>query len=138
MLYAPKLATRDDIEAAKDEERPPHDPPELPQCSAKELTVSKSYAQAMTSEYGGLWKDSMDREWWGIFNAGIVDAAELQSVENYIHAKWVYNWKADEFGWPTKMNSRLNRLFYKMRFVVEMRFVPTTVLSLYTFSGSPQ
>ena len=74
--YVPKLATRADIEAAKHEDCPPHNPPELPQCPAKDFTVPKSFTQAVTSEYGELWKDSMDREWWGIFDAATVDAAE--------------------------------------------------------------
>ena len=62
--YAPKLATRDDIIAAKHEDRPPHNPPELPQCPAKDLKVPQTYHQAVTSEYGDLWEDSMDREWY--------------------------------------------------------------------------
>ena len=37
--HAPKLATRADIEAAKHEDRPQHNTPELPQCPEKDLTV---------------------------------------------------------------------------------------------------
>jgi len=74
--YAPKLATRADINAAKHEDRPPHNPPELPQCPAKDLKVPQTYHQAVTSEYGDLWEDSMDREWYGILDAGTIEAAE--------------------------------------------------------------
>ena len=63
-----------------------------------------TYNQAVTSDDGALWEDSMDREWWGILGARTVEAAVYQSVENYTNAKWVYNWKADEFGWPTTVS----------------------------------
>ena len=74
--YAPKLATRADIEAAKHEDRPSHNTPELSHCPMKDLTVPKTYNQAVTSDYGALWENSMDREWWGILDTGIVKAAE--------------------------------------------------------------
>ena len=28
-------------------------------------------------------------------------------MQNAINAKWVFNWKADEFGWATKVKARL-------------------------------
>ena len=27
-------------------------------------------------------------------------------MDNFISAKWVYDWKADEYGWPTKTKAR--------------------------------
>ena len=28
-------------------------------------------------------------------------------MESYINAMWVFDWKADEYGWPTKTKARL-------------------------------
>ena len=28
-------------------------------------------------------------------------------MDNYINAKWAFDWKADEYGWPTKTKVKL-------------------------------
>lgn len=62
MRCATRLATREDIETALHEQRPPHDPLEVFQRSAKGLKVPSMYIQAARSEYGELWEYSSARE----------------------------------------------------------------------------
>lgn len=76
MRGARMLATQQDIDDALLEERPPHLPPDLPHCQAKDLRVPKSYEQAVRSEHGRLWKDSIAREWRGLLEAGTCETAE--------------------------------------------------------------
>ncbi|CAB1109908.1 unnamed protein product [Ectocarpus sp. CCAP 1310/34] len=92
LAFATLLANREDIDATLRDQRPPEQRPDLPHCQASDLRVPKSYKEAMASEHRHLWSDSMQRG---------------QLVENAINAKWVFDWKADEFGWPTKVKSRL-------------------------------
>lgn len=75
------------IDAAVREQRPPHLPLELPQCPAKDLKVPEGYVAAVCTGHGELWKDSIAQEWCGGSEAGIIDTAECQPVENYVHAK---------------------------------------------------
>lgn len=63
MGMSTKLATHQDIDQVIHEQKPPHQPPELPQFQAKDLHVPKGYIQAVNSENSGLWTDSMDREY---------------------------------------------------------------------------
>ena len=68
--FAAMLATRGDIDAALDDERPPHKPPDLPQCYASDLRVPRSYQEATRSEHANLWKDATGREFYGLLDAG--------------------------------------------------------------------
>ena len=44
------------------------------------------------------------RGWW---IAGRGDLKQvLTPVENFINARWVYNQKAGEYGWPTKTTTK--------------------------------
>ncbi|CAB1114006.1 unnamed protein product [Ectocarpus sp. CCAP 1310/34] len=52
------------------------------------------------------WDDAVGREFFGLLDAGTFSPVE-QPVENAINAKWVFNCKADEYGWPTKFKARL-------------------------------
>ena len=54
---AAMLATREGIEATLSGQRPPYKPPDLPQCYARDLKVSRNHTEAMRSEHGHLWKD---------------------------------------------------------------------------------
>ena len=67
---AAMLATREDIDAALDDQRPPYKPPDLPQCYASDLKVPGSHREAMRSEYAHLWVDSTGREFYGLLDAG--------------------------------------------------------------------
>lgn len=100
------LATRRHARAA-----PAAHPPEFSEYPAKDLKVPKGYAQAMRSECGELWGDSIAREWRGVLDAGdyrygrVATSEELHSCEmdgwmdlgwtseNYIHKNsWNMLW----------------------------------------------
>lgn len=70
------LATKEEIEEALREDRPPRETPELPDCPVKELKTPTSYAQAMRSDQREIWEDSMAREFHGLKEAGTIDVAE--------------------------------------------------------------
>lgn len=72
----------------------------------------------------------MRRERAGAKDAGTVDAAEQQSVEDYIHAKWIYSWEADAFCWPTKMKSRFVARGDMQRTDIDLgeRYAPTVAV----------
>ena len=65
-----------------------------------------SHKEAMRSEHARLWKDSAGWEFYGLLHAGTFEPVK-QLVGNYINAMWVFDWKADEYGWPTKTKARL-------------------------------
>ena len=67
---AAMLATREDLDATLDDQRPPYKPPDLPHCYASDLKVPKSHGEAMRSEHAHLWKDSAGREFYGLLEAG--------------------------------------------------------------------
>ncbi|CAB1108804.1 unnamed protein product [Ectocarpus sp. CCAP 1310/34] len=90
LAYATLLANREDIDAMLRDQRPPEQRPGLPHCQASDLRIPKSYNKAMASEHRHLWGDSMKREFFELPEAGTI-----------------FNWKADEFGWPTKVKARL-------------------------------
>ena len=64
------LATREDIEATLNDQRPPYKPPDLPPCYARNLKVPRNHTEAMRSEHAHLWKDSSGREFYGLLEAG--------------------------------------------------------------------
>ena len=84
----------------------------------------------MRSEFAHHGKYSTRREYRGLLDHGIFEPI-WQSVDYYIDAKWVLNWKADEFGWPTKTNSRLVARGGQQRMNMEFRdlFAPTVAVS---------
>ena len=51
VLFAAMLATREEIDAALDDQRPPDNPPDLPHRYASELKVPGSHREAMRSEH---------------------------------------------------------------------------------------
>lgn len=67
---AAMLATREELDAALDDQRPPHKPPDLPHCHASDLKVPGSHREAMRSEHAHLWEDSTGREFYGLLDAG--------------------------------------------------------------------
>ena len=70
------LATKEEIEKAMREDRPPRDTPELPDCPVKDLKTRTSYAQAVHSDQRGIWEDSMAREFHGFKEMGTIDVEE--------------------------------------------------------------
>ena len=64
------LASRDDIDMTLREMNPPEVAPDLPQCYASDLRVPKTYREAVSSEHGNLWIDSVSREFRGLMEAG--------------------------------------------------------------------
>ncbi|CAB1108491.1 unnamed protein product [Ectocarpus sp. CCAP 1310/34] len=90
-MFATMFATREDVDAALRAERPPDKMPDLPHCLAGDLRVPKTLKEAMRSQHSELLDDAVGREFF----------------ENAINAKWVFNCKADEYGWPTKFKASL-------------------------------
>ena len=68
--FAAMLATREDIDATLNDQRPPHRPPDLPHCYASDLKVPKSHKEAIRSKHAHLWRDSTGREFYGLLDAG--------------------------------------------------------------------
>ena len=64
------LATREDIDATLDDQRPPYKPSDLLHCYASDLKVPRSHKEAMRSEQVHLWKDSAGWEFYGLLDAG--------------------------------------------------------------------
>ena len=52
-------------------------------------------------------------------------------MDNFISAKWVYDWKADEYGWPTKTKARLVARGDQQRVNIDFGelFAPTVAVS---------
>ena len=52
-------------------------------------------------------------------------------MDNYINAMWVFNWKADEYGWPTKTKARLVARGDEQRVDIDFGelFAPTVAVS---------
>ncbi|CAB1099934.1 unnamed protein product [Ectocarpus sp. CCAP 1310/34] len=86
LAFATLLANREDIDATLRDQRPPEQRPDLPHCQASDLRVPKSYKEAMASEHRHFWSDSMQREFYGLLEAGTFTPAKLQLVENAINA----------------------------------------------------
>ena len=59
--FATRLATREDTENTRRDQRPPYLPPDFQQCYASDLKVPRSLKEAMRSEYAHLWEDSTGR-----------------------------------------------------------------------------
>ena len=67
---ATMFATREGVDAALRDQRPPDRRPDLPHCYASDLRVPRSYKEAIESEHGELWEDSVAREFSGLLDAG--------------------------------------------------------------------
>ena len=100
------LATREDIDATLDGQRPPYKPPGSPHCYASDLKVPRSHKEAVRTEHAHLWKDLAGGGFTDCWMRGLLEQV-YQPVGNYINAMWVGDWKADEYGWPTKPKARL-------------------------------
>ena len=52
-------------------------------------------------------------------------------MDNFISAKWVYNWKATEYSWPTKTKARLVARGDQLRVYIDFveSFAPTVAVS---------
>lgn len=96
------LAPREDIEITLADQRPPCKPPDSPHCYASNFKVPKSHREAMRGEHAYFWEDSTGREFHGLLDAGTSESVE-QPVDNFIHVKWVFDWKTDGYGWPPKL-----------------------------------
>lgn len=51
-------------------QRPPHQPPELPHCYARYLKVPRSFKEVMRSEHAENYRYSEERELYGLLGAG--------------------------------------------------------------------
>ena len=71
---AVRLARTEEIESALDDEQPPEERPEIPQCFATDFRVPKTYRDAMRSDYAHLWQDAVQREFFGILKSGVIVA----------------------------------------------------------------
>ena len=72
----------------------------------------------------------MGQEVYGLPDAGTFEPIS-QPVDNFINAMWVFDWKADEYGWPTKTKARLVVRGGEQRANIEFGelFAPTVALS---------
>lgn len=130
--FVARLASTGDIQASLEDARPSPDPPELPQCYAGDLKVPKNYTEAMRSNNAYLWEHSVAKEYYGLLDAGTFREIE-QQPETFIKAKWLFDWKVDEYGWPMKTKARLVARGDKQRpgfdFVYGEVFSPTVSVS---------
>ncbi|CAB1098607.1 unnamed protein product [Ectocarpus sp. CCAP 1310/34] len=69
-MFATMFATREDVDAALRAERPPDKMADLPHCLASDLRVPKTFKKAMRSQHSELWDDAVDRELFGLLDAG--------------------------------------------------------------------
>ena len=92
--------------AALCDQRPFDKRSDLPHCYASDLRVPQSYKKAMSSEYSKLWEELFAREVCGLLDAGTFESV-YRSIESYIHAKWVFNCKANKYGWLKNSKSRV-------------------------------
>ena len=105
-VFAAMLATWGDIDADLHDQRPPHKPPDLPQCYASDLRVPRSYQEAIQSEHAQPMEGFDGTEFYGLLGAGTFEPTE-QPVDNFVNAMWNFDWKAYEYGWPTKNKASL-------------------------------
>lgn len=68
-----RLATREDIDAALHEMRPPHLGPDMPLCQAKDLRVPKSFKEVYDGEHSVQFMDAAKREVFGLLEAGALE-----------------------------------------------------------------
>ena len=74
-VFAAMLATWGDIDADLHDQRPPHKPPDLPQCYASDLRVPRSYQEAIQSEHA----QSME----GFDGTGVLRSARCGDVRTH-------------------------------------------------------
>lgn len=65
-----RMASREDIDSALHEMRPPHLRPDMPMCHAKDLRVPKSFSEARDGEHSEQFMDAAKREVFGLLEAG--------------------------------------------------------------------
>ena len=91
-------------EAFREHELSPLDA-DLSTAPASDLPTPSTVAEAESSEYAAIWRDSRTREFRGLLQANTFGPPQ-QLIGNVIDAKWLFSWKSDEFGWISKANSR--------------------------------
>lgn len=101
-----QLATPEDLEASKNDPPLFPNPPELPMCYARDLKVPENLNEARRSDDSDQWEYLMDKEFRGHLDAGTFGVV-YQRPDNVIDGIWVYDWKADGYGWPTRPKARL-------------------------------
>lgn len=67
---ATMFARKEDIDDATHEDRPPDERPTMPSCYASDIEIPKTYRGVRESKYGDLWADAVQREFYGLFDAG--------------------------------------------------------------------
>lgn len=70
LAIATLFATRQEIDAAIREERPPGELPDLPNCYASDIKTPKTFKEAKVDEYADIWLDSVHREFKGLVDSG--------------------------------------------------------------------
>ena len=72
----------------------------------------------------------MGQEVYGLPDAGTFEPIS-QPVDNFINAMWVFDWKADEYGWPTKIKAKLVARGDEQRANIDFGelFAPTVAVS---------
>ena len=73
--FAAMLASREDIDNAMNDHRPPDKRPDPPHCYASDLKVPRFYKEAVRSKYSHLWMDQKAGE-----ATGLVDGGTFQEV----------------------------------------------------------
>ena len=108
------IATREAFdEAFREHELPPPDA-DFPTAPVSDVPTPSIVAEADSSEHAAVWRNSTTREFRGLLQANTFGPAQ-QPIGNVIDAKWLFNWKSDEFGWVSKAKSRLVARGFKQR-----------------------
>ena len=120
------IATREAFdEAFHEHELPPPDA-DLPTAPASDVPTPSTVAEADSLEHAAIRRNSRTREFRGLLQAHTFGPA-WQPIGNVIDAKWLFNWKSDEFGWVSKAKSRLVARGFKQREGIDLgkTFAPT-------------
>ena len=100
--FATRSASREGVDITLGDRQPPYNPPDLPHC-ASDPKVPRGHKDAMRSEYAHLREDPTGREFYRLLDAETFELVQQPAI----NAMWVFDWEADEYGWPTKTKSRL-------------------------------
>lgn len=77
LAMAVRFATRDDIESALRDEKPPLLRPDMPLRPVAELKIPKTYTEMLRNEHAGLFLDAMKREVFGLLEAKTFRVVEV-------------------------------------------------------------
>ena len=127
-----RLTTRNDVDAAPREVRRPHMRIDMPLCHAKDLCVPKTFGEARDGEHGVQFMVAAKREVFGSLEAGAFEIVDdKQIIDNVISSKLIFDWKVDQFGWPTKAKARIvARGHMQTKYIVfEALYAPTVASS---------